>query len=306
MNETIDTETFDRLRSLGHLALAKGRVEKALRLLERALEAARQAGDQEQIDLALCNRSSVAIALGSHSEVIGVLKPILLRSGRADVCFLAADGLSRAHENGKDFKKGLFYARTSLSYAERSRRADWVASSHNQTGNCLVGSSRFDLAIQAYEQADLLLQGDHGRPESQVVKAGIQVNLGYCSMMTGHLRQGLGLSLGSLRAYRRLEAARVYAGWPHLDACYAYLELGRLDRARQHGRKALELAQETGLDSILKNALFLLGETEKAAGRYTDSHSYFARLQNRFYPESPQLLEVLSAIGMRQVVNLRA
>jgi tetratricopeptide (TPR) repeat protein len=305
MDEMINTQTFDQLRSLGHHALASGQVEEALHLLEQAIVSARESGEQEQIDLALCNRSSVAIALGEEREVLGVLRPILLRSGRADVCFLAADGLSRAYELGKEFKKGLFYARASLSYAERTGRPDWIASGHNQSGNCLTGTSHFEAAYAAYGQARKSLEDDTQRPESMVVHTGILVNLGYCKMMLGSIRRGMGLSFRALRIYRRL-GTRAYDGWPHLDLSYGYLELGHFDRARQHAEHALRLAEETRIDVLQKNALFLLGETEKACGRYTESHAYFARLQGRYYPQSPQLLEVLSAVGLRQVVNLRA
>ncbi len=289
-----------KLLARGRRAVEAGRLHDALALNEKALAAARREGDQDQIELAICNRSSVAIAVGRHSEVLADLRPVLLANRRPEACFLAADSLSWAHELSKDFKKGLFYARSAFNYARRAENQEWLASSHNQIGNCLVGDSRFEEAASEYHHALAILAD-----EPSVVRAGVIVNLGYCNMMQGDLANGFRLAFKGLRWYRRL-GAKTYEAWPHQDLCYAYLEAERPLRARQHGLRALELATETGDRSALRNALFLLGETEKAAGDPAAARSFFERLQQEFYPESPQLLSVLSAVSMRQVVNLRA
>ena len=105
--------------------------------------------------------------------------------------------------------------------------------------------------------------------------------------------------------FRRF-GARVYEAWPHLDLCYAYLELGRCRRAREHARKALAIGEETGETSRIKTALFLLGETERTAGDLDAAWEHFSRLQQDFYPDSPQIVELMLAVGMRKVVHLRA
>jgi TolA-binding protein len=56
----------------------------------------------------------------------------------------------------------------------------------------------------------------------------------------------------------------------------------------------------------VKNALYLLGDAEREAGDLDSAYEYFYRLQQRFYPDSPQLVDMMVAVGMRKMVNLRA
>ncbi len=290
--------SYEQLRDAGEQAVEAGRLAEALELFERSLERAREREDDSLIDLAVCNRSAVLVPLGRQQEVMSPLRQILVRNRDPRTCALAAYNLSRAHEGNKEHKKGLFYGRIAR---DRAMAIDWlVAESHNQIGNCLMNDSRFKQAAAEYRRALELF-----REEPTVMRALVMVNLGYCLMMLDRIRDGAALSFQSLRLFRRF-GARVYEAWPHLDLCYAYLELGRFRRAREHGRKALAIAQETGETGRVKTALFLLGDTERSAGDLDAAWEYFSKLQEDFYPDSPQIAELMIAVGMRQVVNLRA
>ncbi len=290
--------SYEQLRDQGEKAVEAGRLSHALELFEQALERAREREDAGLIDLAICNRSAVLVSLARQQEVMSPLRQILVRNRDPRTCALAAYNLSRAHEDNKEHKKGLFYGRIAR---DRALAIDWlVAESHNQIGNCLMHDSCFERAAKEYRRAlGLLSDGP------SVMRALIMANLGYCLMMMGKLRQGMRLSFKSLRRFRSF-GARQYEAWPHLDLCYAYLELGRFRRSREHGRRALAIGRETGESGRIKTALYLLGDTERTAGDLDAAWEYFSELQQAFYPDSPQVAELMIAVGMRQVVHLRA
>lgn len=292
--------SFEQLRDLGWRAAEHGDLQQALRFCDDAVDLALESNDQNLLDLAFCNRSSVLITLGRYREVTTELRQILIRGADAKNCFLAAYNLSRAHEQDKSFQKGLFYGRIARQKAKALRRAEWLASSYNQIANCLLAESYFEAAATDYRRA-LSQLGE----EPSVRRTLILANLGYCKMMLGSWRDGMALSFQALRQFRRFRAEG-FEVWPRLDLCYAYLESGRLRRARTHGERALEIAERTGDPTTVKNALYLLGEVERSEGETENAYGYFSRLQRRYYPDSPQLADLMARVSMRQSLNLRA
>ncbi len=299
-SEAPASRSFEELRDCGRQAAESGRLEEALSLFDAALEVARAEGSEPLIDLAYCNRSAVLITLGRQGEVQSRLRQILVKNRDTENCLLAAYNLSRVHGRDKQTKKALFYARIARDRALALGIDDWLVASYMQLANCLVDDSYFDQAAKDYRRA-LALQTD----EPSVPRAMVLANLGYCLMMLGDLKQGFTLAFRALRWFRRF-GAQVYEVWPRVDLCYAYLESGRTTRARQHGLRALELAQSIGDPVVTKMSLFLLGETAKAAGDEGAAYEYFSRLQTEFYPDSPEIAGLMVTVGMRQIVNLRA
>ncbi len=293
--------SFEQLRDEGRKAVEAGRLTEALALFDKALERAREREDDNLVDLAVYNRSIAMIALGRSREVMPELRQILVRNTSATICSMAAYNLSRAHETNKEYKKGLFYARIARDRAVAADREDLLVGSYNLVGNCLMADSFFSEAAEVYERALGLLP-----EEVSAQRAMVMANLGYCRMMNGdRLRAGMHLSFTALRWFRRC-GARLYEVTPQLDLCYAYLELERYRRAREHGLRALDLAEETGEVEYVKNALFLLGDTERCAGDFDAAWEHFTTLQRRYYPGSPQIVEHMMRMSLRQVVNLRA
>lgn len=93
---------------------------------------------------------------------------------------------------------------------------------------------------------------------------------------------------------------------PHLDLCFALLEIGRFRHAVRHGTRALALAEEAGEPDSVKQALFLLGEaTHQVAGAH-EAREYFQRLQERYFPEASYLTDILLTVDVRKLINLKA
>ena len=114
------SSVFRDLRDRGVQALRAGDLNAALALFEQATDAARQSGDADLVDLAVCNRSAIAIELGDGPSVMPEMRAVLLRSRDAQTCMVASTNAARIHDLARDYKKGLFYARLARDHAAAS------------------------------------------------------------------------------------------------------------------------------------------------------------------------------------------
>jgi tetratricopeptide (TPR) repeat protein len=291
---------IDDLKQHWHQAVEAGRLEEALEILDRAFAEAVPQGDARQIDLVICDRAAVAIELGRGSAEVPRLREILVRNGDTANCRVAAYNIARFHELNKDYKKALFYARIARDRSELLGRRDWLASSHNLIGNTLLAESFVDKAHEEYERALEFMPS-----EPSPARARILDNLGYCRVLQGRFREGFSFLYQSLRILRRFRAER-YQISIRLDLCFAHLETGRYRDAWRHGLAALELAERMDEPQSEKNALYLLGEVAHLSGDIQAARSYFARLQQTFFPEETYLPGFLLAVDVRKLVNLHA
>lgn len=299
---TFDPQRYEALRQAGQQAARDGAIEKARELLQQAWELASDSGDPVLVDRAFCNLAAVEIECQPRpdDQLLPRLRDILVRNNDLENCRLAAYSLARAYEARDEHKKGLFYARIAFerTSAMPNPDRDWLASSHNQVGNFLVTESRFEEALQRYEDA-LELQ-----PESEFRWALIENNIGYCHLMLNRFGQAFRMLHRSLRVLRRLNRPKDQL-LVHLDLCLAHLEVGRNRHALRHGTRALALAEQWGSPDDLKKALYLLGEATNMLGDEAAARKLFDRLQEH-YPETPFLADFLLAIDVRKVINLRA
>ncbi|HVR95405.1 MAG TPA: hypothetical protein VMW27_02250, partial [Thermoanaerobaculia bacterium] len=92
----------------------------------------------------------------------------------------------------------------------------------------------------------------------------------------------------------------------HLNLCFGYQELRRFRQAFRHGLRALELAERSQEEPIVKNALYLLGETANLRDDVETASRYFERLWREHYPEATYLPQLLLAVDVRKMINLLA
>lgn len=290
---------YEDLRERGIALLRSGDLANASELLREALDAARETGDHDVEDRALCNLVGVTLSLRSCDSELPRLREVLVRNTNAENCRLAAYNLARAYEDKREHKKGLFYARIALERTQSLPVAnpEWLASSHNQMANLLVAESFFSEGLEHYE---LALTSHRQAPP--IREAMITGNIGYCHLMLGKPRQALSLLYRSLRTLRTDGIATVRA---HLDIALALLEVEKHHHAIRHAAKALAAAEAAGRPDDVKNALYLLGEAANLLGDENTARGHFSRLQ-RFFPETPFLTDFLLATDIRQMVNLRA
>ena len=285
---------------LGDLAFQQGDHRQALVYFDEAMSWSIARGDSDLWDHAMCNRCAVEIETGEIGESLSELRQIVLRSTNEENSFLAAYNVARAYELKKDHKRAYFYARIARDRCTRTQRSDWLAGSYNQFGNILLAESRWEEACAEFDQALKLIPADR-----LAWRALILDNLGYCRILQGRYDEGFRLILTSLRDMIRLgmDSNQVY---PRLSLAYAYLEVGRLRGALKHGLRALEIAIEYDDHDSIKNAHYLLGETYHQLGHDDTARDYFTRLQQRYYPGSGQLPDLLMTVDVRPLLNLKA
>jgi len=288
-----------RLRDLGQTAVLKGDLEHALVLFDRALTAAECTGSPKLVDLARCNRAAVAIELGRGEAEVAALQSVLQRNVDASSCLLAAYLLARFHELGGRLPKALFYARIAVDRSDALGRRE-QASSRNQVGNLLLAESRIGEATRRYEQAlELIGTG------TDVWRARVLDNLGYCRILETRYREGFALLFESLRILRSFKAER-YEVSTRIDLCFAYLEVNRCRPAIRHGERALALARRTLQPAASKNALYLLGQASVMEGDADAARRWFEDLELEFYPDHRGVADLLLQVDVRRLVNLKA
>ena len=276
-----------------------GDFSHALSGFDQAMTWAIERGESDLWDRAFCGRCAITIESGDRDSV-SELRQIVLRSASQENGFLASYNIARAYELDRDFERALFYARIARDRCQKLKRRDWLAWSSNQTGNLLLAESHFEEACSEYETALQLMPH-----ETTVDRALLLDNLGYCRIVQGRIDEGFTLLYSSLRTIQRYGAERYQVG-PRLSLCYAHLDVGRHNDALRHGLRALEIAAESSDDNGIKYAHFLLGETYNQRGDIELARGFFSRLQQRYFPDAAHVPELLLAIDVRQMINLKA
>jgi tetratricopeptide (TPR) repeat protein len=296
-----ESPLFLELKERIRASIAAGDLRTALDAAKESLVEARATGDEETIDLAVCNRSAVLIELGDFASELAELRPILMRTTNHVVAFSAAYSTARIYQERRDFKKALFYAR--LAREKSQLVTDHPGRGHalNQLGTLCLLESRIPEAIDAYRRARRIFE--QSEPVDPFALAFLDDNLGYCHMLNGEYTEGIGRCLDGLRAFERL-GAETYTPQPHLDLCFGYLETQQLDQAGYHGERALALAKKHGVCEILKNGLYLVGEVAHLSGDSARAEECFDELARR-YPEVRYLKDFLFAVDLKKVINLR-
>ncbi len=140
-------DEFEAARARWNELVEGGHLEKALPLVEAALEWV--AGENQPVLEARvrCNRARIAIELGLEGAYTAELRDVLVANADLETSFLAAYSLARFYELRKEARKARFYAQLANDRAE-GLDAERQGSSLNQLANVLVAESRFDEAAR--------------------------------------------------------------------------------------------------------------------------------------------------------------
>lgn len=294
------TDTYEPLmKQAAELTLA-GRLIQALEIYSRVLAWAKSHGEPWQEQRSACSRAAMLIELGEAGAVMNDLRQILLQSADAETAFLASYTLSRAYDLEGNHQKSVLYARSAIRHAQASGRSDQLGASHNLLGSLLLAQSDFEAALEEFERALAVMP-----TEPSAKRASCLDNRGYCYIACSQLRKGFRDLFASIRMSRRV-GALVFEADARLSLAYTYLQEGLFKRALHHARRSLALAEGAGQRSTLKYGLFVLGEAEKLAGNPFAARQHFYRLQEEFYPEAPNVPDLLLFLNVQSVVNIKA
>jgi tetratricopeptide (TPR) repeat protein len=294
MNGGTVTDRAEQLRLEGLAKVRNNELETALALFD---EAAALAPNDEFSELVTINKAGVLIQMRQEGPEIQALPQIVLRRPNVRHTFLAAYNLQNRYTAAQEFRKAYNYVRIALEMADEADDLAWKIFALNATGNICVYESRAEEAIEHYRRViDLTGMTD----EHLFSRAFARQNLGYCLVIEGNPAEGVELIH---RAIDEMEQAGAsgYAAESYIDLCYGYLELDRLDEARQYGEYGLERATE---DRQVRNAHYLLGEVAFKQGDRAAAEAHFEQLGS-WYPDFPNLKNVLLALDLRKVVNFK-
>ena len=129
-------------------------------------------------------------------EPLTELRSILVARRDLETSRLAAYNIARIYERTKQYKKGLFYARTARDLSELLDRPEWIASSHNRIGNLLLAESYFAEACEEYDLALSLFE-----PSESVRHAILLENVGYDPTEVSGFALGMGMDRLAMLKY---------------------------------------------------------------------------------------------------------
>lgn len=289
--------TMSRVEEIRQAALTRVRenaLEDAIALFDEAIGIA---DDEETLELLTINKAGVLIQMEVDGPEVQSLPMILMRRRNAKHTFLAAYNLQHRYSLTKDFKRSYNYGRVALEASEQVEETWWKLGVLNELANACVYDSRIPEAIEHYREILNILE-DH--PDQVFPRSFATQNLGYCLVVEGELETGIETIHRAIDLMREA-GAEGYVAESYIDLCYGYLEFGDLDSARKFGEAGLEKASES---RQVRNAHYLLGEVAYKQGDAAAAESHFEHL-SKFYPDFPQLKNVLLALDLRKMVNLK-
>ncbi len=282
----------EQLRQAGLAKVRENDLEAGLALYDEALALV---VDEAARELITINKADALIALERGGpEVQELARVIMRRRNPRHVC-LAAYALQYKNRLEGDFKRALFYGQLALNAAEEASDLAYKRAVLVDLGNVYEMDSQIGRAIECFESALTVL--DSGDPLQRLSRGYALENLGYCHLLKDNTDVGIAFIHQALDlledAMGRAEA--------YIDLCYGHIDKGELDRAKSYGEQALAIAND---NRQIRNAHYLLGEVAYKSGDTETAEHHFERLAT-FYPDFRNLKNVLFALDLRRMVNLK-
>jgi tetratricopeptide (TPR) repeat protein len=287
----------NRVEDLRQAALARvreGEYEEALGVYDEALALAT---DDDVRELITINKADAMIALERSGPEVQELARVVMRRRNLRHVYLAAYALQYKYRLESDLKRALFYGQLALRTAEEAGEHSWRRIVLLELGNIYELDSQIATAIECFEQS-LAITGESKENRDQDLSHSYALeNLGYCLLLQGRLAEGLA------RVHEALELMtdRVGRAEAYIDLCYGYVEQGAYDKAMLYGEAGLEVAKDP---RQIRNAHYLLGEACYKSGDVDGADFHFSELA-KFYPQFRNLKNLLFAIDLRSMVNLK-
>jgi tetratricopeptide (TPR) repeat protein len=290
-------EHVDRVEGLRQDALRlvrSGDYEDALPVYDHALALA---SDEDARELITINKADALIALERSGPEVNELPRVIMRRRSVRHVYLAAYALQYKYRLENDLKRAMFYGQLALRTAEEANETSWRRIVLLELGNIYELDSQIATAIEYFERSLAIAEESSENRDRDLSHSYAVENLGYCKLLQGKIEEGLAY----LHEALEMLADPIGRAEAFVDLCYGYLEHGDYVRARSYGESALELAKDT---RQIRNAHYLLGEACFKAGD-TDAASFHFDELARFYPQFRNLKNLLFAIDLRSMVNLK-
>ncbi|HYC92870.1 MAG TPA: tetratricopeptide repeat protein [Thermoanaerobaculia bacterium] len=284
---------IEELRQEARARLRQGDYEQALEVYDEALELAT---DDETRELISINKADAMIALERTGPEVHALPRVIMRRTNPRHVYLAAYALQYKHRLENDLKRALFYGQLALRTAEDANEPSWRRIVLLELGNIYELDSQIELAIECFNES-LSIVEESPLQEKELSHSYALENLGYCLLLQGKIAEGL-TSVHEALALLHDPIGRAEA---YIDLCYGYLESRQYEKALFYGQAGLDIAKDP---RQIRNAHYLLGEACYKSGDTDGADFHFSELA-KYYPQFRNLKNLLYAIDLRSMVNLK-
>ncbi len=297
MLEMMNDSAYWDLHSRAAEALFEARLVEAEAMFLAARQEAQNRGISPLADRAYCNWAAVRLENGKTAGLRVGLSRVLGQSPDAKARQLAAYQLALLYDEDRPRAANL--------YAEMScRLAD---SQGDRQGGA---SSRHLLGLIQLRDGRLRSGGERLRESLEIsMKAGLYLHslvtmsvLGYCFSLVGSANEGLWM-LEEVEEALRSPGWKVYEPSVRLNLGYSYLEMGDLEDSIEQGRAALSALKDRPSCGDARFAYYLLGEAHAQKAEDEEAMEYFDTLQKAFYPQYPDLSEILLDVRTSRWLN---
>ncbi len=291
--EQTTEQRIEELRQEARARLRSGDYEQALDVYDEALALT---DDEETRELITINKADAMIALERTGPEVNELPRVIMRRRNPRHVYLAAYALQYKYRLESDLKRALFYGQLALRTAEEASEPSWRRIVLLELGNIYELDSQIAQAIECFNES-LAIDEESPLQEKELSHSYALENLGYCLLLQGDLDNGLA------RVYEALEMLHDPIGRAeaYIDLCYGYIEKGQYEKALFYGQAGLEIAKDP---RQTRNAHYLLGEASYKSGDVEGADFHFSEL-SKFYPQFRNLKNLLYAIDLRSMVNLK-
>jgi tetratricopeptide (TPR) repeat protein len=286
--------TAEDLRQKGLASLRANDPEASIPCFD---DATALATSDELRELISINKSFALITLGRGGDEVLRLPRIVMRRSNPRHVFLAAYNLQYKFRLEGDFKRAANYLRVAMQAVEEAGEPAWKPRLHQELGNLAVLDSRTDEALEQYAIV-LSLIGE--APEFTLTRAFTYQNFGYSKLVAGQLEDGIAMIHRAIDLMKE-SGNEGFIAESYIDLCYGYLEQNDLPKALEYGLLGESLATEV---RQVRNVHYLLGEVAHKLGDRETAEAHFDALAT-FYPDFPHLKDVLLALDLRKMVNLK-
>ncbi len=284
---------IEELRQEARARLRQGDYEQALEVYDEALALA---DDDETRELVSINKADAMIALERTGPEVHALPRVIMRRTNPRHVYLAAYALQYKHRLENDLKRALFYGQLALRTAEDAGEPSWRRIVLLELGNIYELDSQIEQAIECFNES-LSIVEESPLQEKELSHSYALENLGYCLLLQGQTAEGL------RRVHEALDLLHDPIGRAeaYIDLCYGYLESAQYEKALFYGQAGLDIAKDA---RQTRNAHYLLGEACYKSGDVDGADFHFSELA-KYYPQFRNLKNLLYAIDLRSMVNLK-
>jgi tetratricopeptide (TPR) repeat protein len=284
----------EELRQRALALVRREKYEDAIALYDEAMLLA----DGEELrELLTINKADAMIAVERDGAEVRALPGILMRRRNAHHTFYAAYALMFKFRLARDVKRALFYGEIALEVARGMDNPLRVVQALNDLGVLYESDSQFEQAVATFAEAMALTPQIEDAEERRFSESAIRANTSYSMILLGRAEEGVAM-LHSV--VEDPAGAPVPLGDCYLGLCFAHLERNELDRADHYGRLGLQHAADP---RQTRNSLYLLGEVAYHRGDFAEAERWFSELA-RFYPNFPNLTQLLLAVDLRGMIHL--